>query len=467
MTIPSSHFWATLSPSALMSPEGSVGIIMNKPGRIEEDREDRRLGVHVEERRRGEDHVSSLIFERITREDKGNYTCLATINGDNVKRSFKLIVIKPISFYGTPPEQNATEHQNVLVKCEVTGDPSPVVVWQFKGKTLQAVQFVDKKRCRMSWLSGERKGGSAVNRENGERYKVMPRGLYISNITHEDMGVYQCRAFQTTSQTSKILVKSINLNVLHKPRWRGVGRQQKNKTGNLAKELAYGYLSGMVNLSCEAEGRPAPTFVWRRNNTVLVTGAMHYPYADNNITIINEPHRTVLQFLVTGPGVLGDYECSATNSLGKIKKTIELELGVKPKRPTLIAVEQVGVHSAQFNIEHNHRLYHHPYDDVSAIVGYRIQFTSSKTNNGSFDWTSPDYQDVYTNDGSGGSPYTIVDLKERTDYAGRAAARNLAGLSDFTEEVTFRTRDPTISIGSLKGAHPLLCVILLCLVSLH
>lgn len=46
---------------------------------------------------------------------------------------------EPISFLDTPAIQNASEHQDATIRCEVEGDPEPKVTWQVKGKHPQGI----------------------------------------------------------------------------------------------------------------------------------------------------------------------------------------------------------------------------------------------------------------------------------------------------------------------------------------
>jgi hypothetical protein len=44
------------------------------------------------------------------------------------------MVLEPINFVDTATVQTAKEHQSVVVRCEVEGDPEPSVMWTVKGK---------------------------------------------------------------------------------------------------------------------------------------------------------------------------------------------------------------------------------------------------------------------------------------------------------------------------------------------
>ncbi|KAG8227330.1 hypothetical protein J437_LFUL006288, partial [Ladona fulva] len=91
--------------------------------------------IHVEDSRGG--RGVNLIFESIERKDRGEYTCSATIDSVEIKETFRLVVIKPITFVDTPTVQVAKENQEEFaIRCEVDGDPEPTIVWSRKGKPL-------------------------------------------------------------------------------------------------------------------------------------------------------------------------------------------------------------------------------------------------------------------------------------------------------------------------------------------
>lgn len=52
---------------------------------------------------------------------------------------------------------------------------------------------------------------------------------------------------------------------------------------------SFGYLSGVVNLTCEASAEPPATYEWTKGNQSIVPR--------NNVTIIKESGRSVLQVL--------------------------------------------------------------------------------------------------------------------------------------------------------------------------
>ncbi|XP_039284088.1 neural cell adhesion molecule 2 isoform X2 [Nilaparvata lugens] len=359
--------------------------------------------VHVEKNEKG----LALIFEKIERTDKGNYTCNALVDGQKERIAFTLSVQKPISFSSTPDRQNATEYSNYLVQCTVEGDPAPNVVWLVRNQPPE-----------------------------GPRFRPMANGLYINNVTLNDSGVYQCRAVQMTAFSADLQTKEIHLKVQHKPKWKNTSESTQN--------LAYGYLSGVVNLTCEVIADPEPQFVWRRHNHII--NPDHH-----NATLINEPQRSILQLPVHNESTFGEYKCEASNKLGRLERIIMLQKGVKPKPPKQPLVMSVARHTAVVQIPQQ------PAED--AIIGYRIQFVLKQPGI-QHTWDAPDYQDFMKENG-GPNKYTVINLLENTPYALRVSSRNAAGLSDFTEEVSFRTSSSdTGSAPSVRASLNLLCTLL-------
>ncbi|KAF4527228.1 hypothetical protein B566_EDAN010545 [Ephemera danica] len=231
--------------------------------------------IHVEER--WQVKGVNVIFESLEKKDRGNYTCSATVDGKEHKQAFKLVVIKPISFLDTPRVQNASEHQDMLIRCEVDGDPEPKVAWQVKGKQPQA-----------------------------PKYKVMADGLYIRNVSLADRGDYLCRAFQASP-------------IANKPLW----PQEQSE-----RERAYGFVSGHVNLSCAAVAEPEPNFEWLKENRSI---ELHEPHAQ----LFREPSRSVLQLAVHNESVFGEYVCRASNALGTLERVVVLREAARPATPKM------------------------------------------------------------------------------------------------------------------------------------
>lgn len=359
--------------------------------------------IHVEPSRIGKG--VNLIFENIERKDRGEYTCSASVDGSEVKETFRLVVIKPITFVDTPTVQVAKENQNVLVRCEVDGDPEPKIVWTVKGKAAKA-----------------------------PKYKTVVDGLYIVNVTLEDRGDYHCRAYQTSSVAGTMKEQTITLKIQHKPTWKGVYKgngfdegenmRSEGPNGEGSTSQAWGYIGGKVNLTCEAFAEPEATFHWLRDNETV--------QPDEYIEVINLKHRSILQLVVRDENAFGDYVCKASNSLGTLERVVVLQKGVKPEPPSA-AVKAVtadaihlDIHPPSNHHHHSGNQEHHELD----IIGYRVQWKRQ----GEQDWTEESTHDFIK-----GGQYVISGLSHDTSYLLRVAAKNAAGVGDFANELHHRT----------------------------
>ncbi|KAJ9589405.1 hypothetical protein L9F63_017384, partial [Diploptera punctata] len=198
--------------------------------------------VHVEKAPGGKG--IALFFENINSNDKGNYSCLATIDNKPVHAGFRLVVIKRIKFLDTSPIQIANETESVVMRCEVEGEPEPSIFWSAKG-----------------------------NPPDGVKYKVVGDGLAIEKVTMEDEGDYHCRAYQLSNDKSNAIERTITLKVQHKPVWNGTQESDR----------AYGFLTGTVNLTCEVRAEPLPKFQWRRGDKTL-TPQQNFTIFDDKLT---------------------------------------------------------------------------------------------------------------------------------------------------------------------------------------
>ncbi|XP_023652138.2 inactive tyrosine-protein kinase 7 [Paramormyrops kingsleyae] len=110
----------------------------------------------------------TLHFSRVTRNDAGTYTCLASNKQGEIRAMVNLTVaVYPV--FKLEPE-NATVYQGhmAVLHCQATGEPEPSIQWIAKDKLLDP-----------SW----------------RRFQEMPNGtLVITSVGMEDTGKYTCIA---------------------------------------------------------------------------------------------------------------------------------------------------------------------------------------------------------------------------------------------------------------------------------
>ncbi|XP_018907865.1 limbic system-associated membrane protein isoform X1 [Bemisia tabaci] len=318
-----------------------------------------------------------LMFEHIMKSDMGEYKCSARMQGQPVSISFKLNVIKPISFGDTPNHVDGTPGNKILLPCKVDGEPNLSIHWQFQGQ-----QITDPK------------------------YTVVDRGLEITNPTLENAGEYQCRALQM--QTGDFNFHKIILRLKHKPMW----------TSN--DSVIYGYVHGTADLNCAVSAEPAPIFDWYRNNRqVKPVTDLH----SINTYSVGNKHISTLKIKIVDKSAFGDYKCKVTNPLGTISKVFVLKEGVKPPKPEKVQLLQYGSNFALLDIQRPLR--------EDTVLGYRVEYIEGKKDNSSKRWLNAKLFNFDKHPPGSPSEYRLTNLTEDTWYELRVASRNEAGISEF------------------------------------
>ncbi|CAG2059770.1 unnamed protein product, partial [Timema podura] len=239
----------------------------------------------------------------------------------------------------------------------------------------------------------------------GPKYKLMGDGLLVVNVTLEDMGEYMCKAFQITSFNSNYQEQNITLKIRHKP------IMLDNTSSPIA---SYGFVTGLVNLTCSVQADPSANFTWTKDSKTLSENL-------GNITIFNDTNLSTLQVVIHNNSLFGNYSCKARNKLGAAKRTIQLLEGTKPDPPTSVNVRSVSAESVELEIKG-------PLGGDPETLGYKVQY---RPKHGGMGWM--------TSQLSGESPYTILHLIPDMDYILQVATRNAAGYSDYVPEKSFKT----------------------------
>ncbi|XP_059613133.1 neural cell adhesion molecule 1-like [Phlebotomus argentipes] len=356
---------------------------------------ERKGRIHTEEIR----DSLALVFEHITLADRGEWSCLGD-DIEDIKSSFRMIVNEEMRFVDTPIVQLAREHRDATIRCEVKGDPEPLISWDYNGKPIQFPH---------------------------EKYIKLADGLFIKKVHRNDSGEYTCRAFQVSPSIVNSKEQRIRLNVQYKPIL-------------LSKEnIQYIYKNGTMNLTCEAEAEPPANFTWFR-------------HGENKMVKIDPAQQTIhvalgisqLEITLTEASVLGQYRCRAINPLGRVEHDIFLKEGVKPDPPS--SFELLGRNSVVLNV------------DVGAprqmespemnIVGYRFQIMPvNEFELRDQDWTLARQIDFSVENRT---TYLLTQLEPQTRYIVRVASINLSGLSDYTDPKEFSTVSHGVSKASVN-----------------
>nr|XP_005290755.1 hemicentin-1 isoform X1 [Chrysemys picta bellii] len=208
----------------------------------------------------------------------GRYTCVARNAAGTAHRHVTLHVQELPAIQVQPGTLDVILNNPILLPCEATGTPRPIITWQ--------------------------KEGINVN-TTGNSYTVLPSGsLQIARTAVEDAGTYMCVA-QNPAGTAlgkiKLKVQVPPVIKLHSKKY--IVAVDKSAT-----------------LQCQVEGYPVPEITWHKEGQqvtesfrqrILSTGA--------------------LQIAFVQPGDTGHYTCMAANVAGSSSSSMELVVHIPPK----------------------------------------------------------------------------------------------------------------------------------------
>ncbi|XP_056601741.1 netrin receptor DCC isoform X2 [Triplophysa dalaica] len=253
------------------------------------------LSAVVDERRQqlsnGSLLVQNVVHSRHHRPDEGSYQCLVTLEGVGavVSRTARVIVSGPLRV--VVPTESVSSHMGdtALLRCEVTGEPMPVVRWQKNREDLP------------------------VTFDPESRVVVLPSGsLQVSRVQPPDSATYRCLSENPGSSRTGT---DADLRVLPEP---GVMRSLVF----LQKPVKVTSLQGRdAVLECSASGYPTPSFYWMRGSEVIQSRSKKYSLLSGSNLLISS---------VTDDDS-GIYTCVAQNKHQNISASCELSVLVPPQ----------------------------------------------------------------------------------------------------------------------------------------
>ncbi|XP_043204994.1 fasciclin-2-like isoform X2 [Amphibalanus amphitrite] len=318
-----------------------------------------------------------LLLNPVKRKDSGVYRCRARVNDRVEEASFELIVLQPIQFRPEQKVQYAAEGSDFILRCDVTGEPKPVVTWR---------------------------GVAPLEMGPDKKYDIdqESRGLIIRDVSREDSGKYRCKATHVNKKESDLRETDIELVVQYKPQW--VGPHQRE---------VFGFLGGSANLSCRADAEPSAFFTWLRDGQQL-------EQQDHYQIISAEKDRSVLQVSGLDDSMFGNYTCEARNNFGSITHSIELRKGEKPAVPQVRVTKtestrltlSIGVPPEEKVADRY--LAEYKTEDAAWTTASAVEFQSTGT-------------------------HAINNLRPNTEYVIRVAAVNEAGRGDYSAGLRQKT----------------------------
>ncbi|RWS25775.1 neural cell adhesion molecule 2 precursor-like protein [Leptotrombidium deliense] len=247
---------------------------------------------------------ASLVFENISRQDEGVFTCIAENEIGTDSKSIKIRTFRRPYIEKIFPS-TVKEGENTSLVCEAEGYP--------------ALNMSIALMNRASFTK------STLTIENYFRDKFRAT-LFLYNATRHDNGQYKCTVFHYHGNASNMTT----LEVQFKP---------EVYTKN-SKIVTWG--NKQVAIHCTVSSNPTSNVEWRKNTTVFHKDNI----IANNESIHKVTHRLTLKPNVNrqneSENIYGIYTCTATNTLGIEIAIVEVIEGFVPSKAENIVWRFVG-----------------------------------------------------------------------------------------------------------------------------
>ncbi|XP_062857960.1 hemicentin-1 [Trichomycterus rosablanca] len=231
----------------------------------------------------------SLEIQRITQEDAGWHSCVATNEGGASTSHVYLSVQAPPVVTVNPQNQTFSTGMEVRIRCTAKGYPSPAVVWTHNDMFI--TDFM--------------------------RHRMTPDGtLVIKNTVQKDAGVYGCLASNVAGTDAKTAL----LSYIESP-----------QVTVPESRLLIGLGQAAV-MECTVTGIPQPEVLWYKGDHQV----------KSSVFVNMDPKRGILNIRQIEAGDAGDYICVAVNLAGSAQGKIRLDVGSLPqftRQPSDIAAD--------------------------------------------------------------------------------------------------------------------------------
>uniref|UniRef100_A0A1I7U001 Immunoglobulin I-set domain protein n=1 Tax=Caenorhabditis tropicalis TaxID=1561998 RepID=A0A1I7U001_9PELO len=205
----------------------------------------------------------TLTITNIDPNQEGRYTCRAENVVGKAEQDTYIEVLVPPRVVMASDTMRVVEGRQATIRCEVFGDPEPIVMWMKDGKDYSS---------------------DLLHHSSGLSY------LHLREATQQDSGKYTCiginKAGQSETQT--------DVTVLVTPRIFDTERVVQGKEGST------------MTISCQATGSPTPQITWKRNGkeinetdpTLVIKNASRFDEGKYSCVASNEAGNAVADFLL-------------------------------------------------------------------------------------------------------------------------------------------------------------------------
>ncbi|XP_066569261.1 hemicentin-1 isoform X1 [Amia ocellicauda] len=227
----------------------------------------------------------TLRIFRAQREHSGLFSCTARNSAGEDTRDFHITVQAPPVISGSDSVQDVVVMlgQEVELQCRVSGSPLPVVEWSRDGEVLS------------------RSGDPHV------QFSEQSQVIKVKSARLRDQGLYQCLAINSAGRRAR----QFRLTIQAPPSISG-----SSETSEVSVVLGH-----PIILPCKAEGVPAPSLTWLKENHPIMSSA-RLTYTQGG---------RALHLVAAKGDDTGLYTCRATNPAGTAHMHYTLRVLVPPQ----------------------------------------------------------------------------------------------------------------------------------------
>ncbi|XP_064208890.1 roundabout homolog 1-like isoform X2 [Anguilla rostrata] len=284
------------NPADVLAAVGEPGVFECQPprGHPEPTVSWRKNGESVSD---ADEHITirggKLMITPVRKSDAGKYVCVGTnMLGERESEAAELTVVERPTFIGRPGHQRVLVDKDVEFRCQVQGDPHPIVHWRKE--------------------DGDLPSGRYEIRED--------HTLYLRAVTLADVGSYTCVAENMVGKAEA----TATLTVLVPPTFIVRPRNQVMAVGST------------VTFQCEAKGSPQPAIFWQREGSQnLLFSSQKPPRVPSRFSVSLTGDLTIAG---AQPADSGYYSCQGVNIAGSIitKALLEVSDVVSERPPPVI-----------------------------------------------------------------------------------------------------------------------------------
>uniref|UniRef100_A0A0N5BTT3 Hemicentin-1 n=1 Tax=Strongyloides papillosus TaxID=174720 RepID=A0A0N5BTT3_STREA len=333
----------------------------------------------------------SLVIKNVNEDQSGEYTCIATNEAGEAKKTSKLLVKTQPTIARSEDAYALREGDTITLPCETTGFPKPQITWYLNNNEIIDGEVDDNGNLIIENIQASQRGlyKCVAANEIGSSEKEISLNVHVAPTIQSELTT---RNLTVIVNDTVDLPCSANANPPPKRNWKfeGIGVYEGvvnggttsiEKNGSLVIDKVQLIHSGIyechvsnivgedsiryqldvqeppriissipeklevvkgnsLELNCKAIGIPVPQVYWQKNGIPINQLPEMYKENNGNLKIEN------IDF-TSG----GKYSCIASNNVGKISKTVDVVVNSIPKIDKNIKDNYVGIENKEISFQ--------------------------------------------------------------------------------------------------------------------